>query len=96
MWRRSDVKQGLDGAADELLGDEADVHEGLRTHFPLSFGKQEAKSVTLESIHSKTKRGQALVADLSSLVGDPCLFLFSLLIGSRGSTSATTFVVKML
>ncbi|KAG0619396.1 hypothetical protein M758_4G136700 [Ceratodon purpureus] len=61
-----DDDDGLDGAADELLGDEADVHEGLRTHFPLSFGKQEAKSVTLESIHSKTKRGQALVADDSS------------------------------
>lgn len=58
-----DDDDGVEGAADELLGDEADVHEGLRAHFPLSFGRQEAKSVTLESIHSKTKRD----ADHSSL-----------------------------
>lgn len=61
------VKQGTEGPADMLQMDEADVHEGLRTHFPLSFGKQEAKSVSLESIHSKTKRVQ-LTVNNSSLV----------------------------
>ncbi|XP_024370422.1 uncharacterized protein [Physcomitrium patens] len=54
----------IEGAADELPGDEADIHDGLRTHFPLSFGKQEAKAVPLESIHSKTKRGEVVAERL--------------------------------
>ncbi|KAK9087735.1 hypothetical protein Syun_030129 [Stephania yunnanensis] len=36
--------------------DEAEIYEGMRSHFPLSFGKQ-AKSLTpLESIHNATRR----------------------------------------
>lgn len=67
MLHDFNVKQGTEGPADMLQVDEADVHEGLRTHFPLSFGKQEAKSVSLETIHSKTKRVQ-LTVNNSSLV----------------------------
>lgn len=63
-----------------LQVDEADVHEGLRTHFPLSFGKQEAKSVSLETIHSKTKRVQPTVNN-SSLV-------------STGNAACIFFVMK--
>lgn len=36
--------------------DEANVQEGLRAFFPLSFGKLEKKEVPLESLHSATKR----------------------------------------
>ncbi|GLJ05291.1 hypothetical protein SUGI_0015510 [Cryptomeria japonica] len=36
--------------------DEANVQEGFRAFFPLAFGKQEKKQVSLESIHSATKR----------------------------------------
>lgn len=74
------VKQGTEGPADMLQVDEADVHEGLRTHFPLSFGKQEAKSVSLETIHSKTKRVQPTVNN-SSLV-------------STGNAACIFFVMK--
>lgn len=41
--------------------DEADVFEGLRAQFPLSFGKQERKQASLEAIHSKTKRDNAAI-----------------------------------
>lgn len=64
LWYGSNVEQEIEGAADELPGDEADIHDGLRTHFPLSFGKQEAKAVPLESIHSKTKRGEVVAERL--------------------------------
>jgi hypothetical protein len=44
--------------------DDSEVHEGLRTHFPLSFGKQESKQTPLEAIHSKTKRSEAPINKL--------------------------------
>eukprot|EP01018_Ginkgo_biloba_P021759 Gb_32940 [translate_table: standard] len=40
------------------VADEADMQEGLRAFFPLSFGKQEKKQVSLEAIHSATKRAE--------------------------------------
>lgn len=39
-----------------VIEDEAQVFEGLRAHFPLSFGRQETKKLSLESIHAATKR----------------------------------------
>eukprot|EP00252_Welwitschia_mirabilis_P016073 TRINITY_DN3555_c0_g1_i1.p1 TRINITY_DN3555_c0_g1~~TRINITY_DN3555_c0_g1_i1.p1 ORF type:complete len:649 (-),score=147.52 TRINITY_DN3555_c0_g1_i1:268-2214(-) len=40
--------------------DEAEVQEGLRAYFPLSFGKQEKKQPSLEVVHSATKRVPAV------------------------------------
>ncbi|XP_024370809.1 uncharacterized protein [Physcomitrium patens] len=53
---------GKGGAADELPGDEANVSSCS----PLPFGRQEAKVVPLESIHSKAK-GVEIIADGSAL-----------------------------
>jgi hypothetical protein len=47
--------------------DDSEVHEGLRTHFPLSFGKQESKQTPLEAIHSKTKRSEAPINKLDKV-----------------------------
>jgi hypothetical protein len=67
-----------------LQVDEADVHEGLRTHFPLSFGKQEAKSVSLETIHSKTKRVQPAVKNSSLVSTGNAACIFSIMKISAG------------
>ncbi|XP_031486084.1 uncharacterized protein LOC116254687 [Nymphaea colorata] len=39
-------------------GDEAEIYEGMRAHFPLSFGKQAKQQVSLEAVHSATRRPQ--------------------------------------
>ncbi|KAJ7531036.1 hypothetical protein O6H91_14G029800 [Diphasiastrum complanatum] len=49
-----DADEEGNGEAD--VADEADVHEGIRAQFPLSFGKQEQKQTPLEIVHMKTKR----------------------------------------
>lgn len=67
-------KQILGEPSDALLVDEAEVHEGLRTHFPLSFGRQEGKSVSLETIHSKTKRAEPKSSEVSEPVIECGLF----------------------
>ncbi|MCO5595047.1 hypothetical protein L7F22_049084 [Adiantum nelumboides] len=41
-----------------VIEDEAQVFEGLRAQFPLSFGRQEPKKASLEAIHSATKRSE--------------------------------------
>eukprot|EP00897_Mesotaenium_endlicherianum_P009569 jgi/Mesen1/8640/ME000500S08114 len=47
------------GPGEPLVAEEADLHEGIRAAFPLTFGKQESKLAPLESIHQQTKRPQA-------------------------------------
>lgn len=74
MWHRSNVKQGLNGAADKLQGDVADVHEVVVTPFLMSSGEQESKTEPLESLHLKTN-SEDVVADGSSLVSAPCVDL---------------------
>lgn len=49
------------------MEDEAEIYDGIRAQFPLSFGKQ-AKSLTpLESIHNSTRRSNALSDNGDSL-----------------------------
>ncbi|KAJ8747191.1 hypothetical protein K2173_010024 [Erythroxylum novogranatense] len=38
------------------MEDEADMYDGLRAHFPLSFGKQSKSQAPLEQIHNATRR----------------------------------------
>lgn len=38
------------------MEDEADIYEGVRAQFPLSFGKQSKAQVSLEAIHNATRR----------------------------------------
>lgn len=52
----SDDEEGFKNEEAPGVVDEAEVQEGLRACFPLSFGKQEKKQAPLESIHSATKR----------------------------------------
>ncbi|BBN09954.1 WD repeat-containing protein 70 [Marchantia polymorpha subsp. ruderalis] len=56
-----DSEPSSDEEADEVLDpgaveDEAEVHTGFRASFPLSFGKQESKVISLENVHLKTQR----------------------------------------
>ncbi|KAF8007230.1 hypothetical protein BT93_K1281 [Corymbia citriodora subsp. variegata] len=37
--------------------DEAEIYDGVRAQFPLTFGKQSKPQTPLESIHSATRRG---------------------------------------
>lgn len=46
-----------------VIEDEAQVFQGLRAQFPLSFGKQERKQVSLEAVHSTTKRHSSALDD---------------------------------
>lgn len=49
------------------MEDEAEIYDGIRAQFPLSFGKQ-AKSLTpLESIHNSTRRSNVLSDNGDSL-----------------------------
>ncbi|KAJ8747230.1 hypothetical protein K2173_017310 [Erythroxylum novogranatense] len=41
------------------MEDEADMYDGLRAHFPLSFGKQSKSQAPLEQIHNATRRTPA-------------------------------------
>ncbi|GFZ17647.1 protein serine/threonine kinase [Actinidia rufa] len=38
------------------MEDEAEIYEGVRAHFPLTFGKQSKPVTPLESIHNATRR----------------------------------------
>ncbi|GAA0144889.1 hypothetical protein LIER_05213 [Lithospermum erythrorhizon] len=38
------------------MGDEADIYEGFRSHFPLSFGKQSQSQSPLDQVHNATRR----------------------------------------
>ncbi|EEF35809.1 nucleotide binding protein, putative [Ricinus communis] len=41
--------------------DEADIYDGIRAHFPLTFGKQSKSQTPLEVIHNSTRRPTATV-----------------------------------
>lgn len=38
------------------MEDEADIYDGIRAHFPLTFGKQTQSQTPLEQVHSSTRR----------------------------------------
>ncbi|KAL9239077.1 hypothetical protein vseg_013429 [Gypsophila vaccaria] len=38
------------------MADEAEIYDGIRAHFPLSFGKQSKPQTSLEAIHNTTRR----------------------------------------
>lgn len=51
------------------MEDEAEIYDGIRAHFPLSFGKQSVAPTSLESIHNATRRSggpKSLSSDPSS------------------------------
>ncbi|KAI5060161.1 hypothetical protein GOP47_0024581 [Adiantum capillus-veneris] len=63
-------EQGPYPPPEPVIEDEAQVFEGLRAQFPLSFGRQEPKKASLEAIHLATKRsdnGQKQQAKKGSL-----------------------------
>ncbi|KAK9788441.1 hypothetical protein WJX73_007451 [Symbiochloris irregularis] len=54
---RSDSRANAEG--DEAPGEEEMYHQGLRAHFPMSFGgMKEADPVILEDVHAKALRGK--------------------------------------
>lgn len=44
------------------MEDEAEIHDGIRAQFPLTFGKQSKSQTPLESIHNATRRPASAVA----------------------------------
>lgn len=44
------------------MEDEADIYNGIRAQFPVSFGKQSKAQVSLESIHNATRRPSTTAA----------------------------------
>ncbi|CAN1270096.1 WD repeat-containing protein 70 [Linum perenne] len=56
------------------MDDEAEIYDGVRAQFPLSFGKQSKSQTPLEQIHSATRRSSATGAaasESSDSVKDP-------------------------
>lgn len=46
------------------MEDEADIYNGIRAQFPVSFGKQSKAQVSLESIHNATRRPSTTAASV--------------------------------
>lgn len=44
------------------MEDEAEIYDGVRAQFPLSFGKQSKPQTSLEAIHSTTRRSSSTTA----------------------------------
>lgn len=47
------------------MEDEADIYNGIRAQFPVSFGKQSKAQVSLESIHNATRRPSTTAASVA-------------------------------
>lgn len=48
------------------MEDEAEIYDGVRAQFPLTFGKQSKPQTSLESVHSATRRGGPAPAPASA------------------------------
>ncbi|CAA2999504.1 WD repeat-containing 70 [Olea europaea subsp. europaea] len=46
------------------MEDEAEIHDGIRAQFPLTFGKQSKSQTPLEAIHNATRRPDAAVSSV--------------------------------
>ncbi|KAK8570090.1 hypothetical protein V6N13_002788 [Hibiscus sabdariffa] len=41
------------------MEDEAEIYDGIRAQFPLTFGKQQKSQTSLEAVHNATRRSTA-------------------------------------
>ncbi|KAI5680035.1 hypothetical protein M9H77_01262 [Catharanthus roseus] len=46
------------------MEDEAEIYDGIRAHFPLSFGKQTKSETSLERVHNSTRRNTTSAAEI--------------------------------
>ncbi|KAK3405164.1 hypothetical protein EUGRSUZ_K01415 [Eucalyptus grandis] len=53
------------------MEDEAEIYDGVRAQFPLTFGKQSKPQTSLESVHSATRRGGPAPAPAPAPAPDP-------------------------
>lgn len=77
------------------MEDEAEIYDGVRAQFPLSFGKQSKPQTSLETIHSTTRRSSSTTAttnktdELPSLSSSSKDWLSSLRNPNSNSNSST-------
>ncbi|XP_021893777.1 WD repeat-containing protein 70 [Carica papaya] len=55
------------------MEEEAEIYDGMRAHFPLTFGKQSKSQTPLEVIHNATRRGPSKEKDLNTIKAKPDL-----------------------
>lgn len=51
----------------------SEIYDGMRAHFPLTFGKQSKSQTPLEVIHNATRRGPSKEKDLNTIKAKPDL-----------------------